>query len=281
MNDMKMGARLYFGFGVVTCLMERGKVGYGVVSRHHLGHVFLLVAGLFVTEVAMAGASTVTGNIGVTSDYIFRGISQTSHRPAIQGGLDYVHESGFYAGVYASNVNWISNSGAVASGSANLELDTYLGLKNTFADDFSYDAGFIRYNYPGSYKSTTGFSKADTDEVYGAIGYKWFSAKYSYALGDFLTVPGARGTRYIELNANLPLADTGFIIGLDAGQQIFKPAAASIYTYTDYKLGISKDINGYLLGVAYTQTNAGPAWTYPVGGNWGRGTAALSLIHVF
>ncbi|HEX7455263.1 MAG TPA: TorF family putative porin, partial [Gallionella sp.] len=111
----------------------------------------LILAALAVPGIAMAEdaapaapASPITANVGFTTDYIFRGIAQTSHNPAIQGGIDYAHSSGFYAGVWGSNVSWIADSGAIATGSTTMELDTYLGFKNAFAGDFNYDVGFIR-----------------------------------------------------------------------------------------------------------------------------------------
>jgi hypothetical protein len=59
-------------------------------------------------------------------------------------------------------------------------------------------------------------------------------------------------------------------------------ALANTATYTDYKLGVTKDLSGYVLGLAYTSTNASPFYTYPAfGGNWGKGTVALSLTHSF
>lgn len=254
----------------------------------------LILAALAVPCVAMAedaAVSPITANVGLTTDYIFRGIAQTSHNPAIQGGIDYLHSSGFYAGVWGSNVSWIADSGAIAAGSGNttMELDSYLGFKNAFAEDFNYDVGFIRYNYLGKYTPAVGFAKADTDEIYGAIGYKWLTAKYSYGLGNFLTVPGAKGTTYIELNASYPIADSGFTVAAHVGKQTYKGTAAATAaaagntpTYSDYKLGVTKDIGGYVFGLAYTSTNASPFYTYPAaGGKWGKGTAALSLTHSF
>ncbi|HSM98840.1 MAG TPA: TorF family putative porin, partial [Gallionella sp.] len=131
-------------------------------------------------HVIPASEHTVTANVGFFSNYLYRGISQTAGKPAIQGGFDYAHSSGFYAGAWGSNISWISDA-AVASG-ASLELDTYLGFKNGFAEDFSYDVGFLRYNYPGFY--VPGATKADTNEVYGMIGWKWVTLKYSRSLGD-------------------------------------------------------------------------------------------------
>jgi uncharacterized protein (TIGR02001 family) len=252
----------------------------------------LILAALAVPSVAMAEEAsphTISANVGFTTDYIFRGIAQTSHNPAVQGGIDYTHASGFYAGVWGSNVSWIADSGAVATGSVTMELDTYLGFRGGFAEDFTYDVGFIRYNYLGNYTPTAGFAKADTDEIYGAIGYKWLTAKYSHGLGQFLTVPGASGTSYFELNASVPVADTGITFGAHVGKQTYKgtSAAASAAlgltpTYTDYKLSVSKDIGGYVVGLAYTSTNASPFYTWPLnGGDWGKGTAALSVTHAF
>jgi len=124
-----------------------------------------------------ASPHSFTANLGVTSDYVFRGISQTSGRPALQGGADYAHASGLYAGLWASNINWITAFGA--TGSAKIEVDTYFGFRKTLQNELSYDAGFIRYNYPGSYTPSAGTAKADTNEVYLSFGYKWVSVKYS------------------------------------------------------------------------------------------------------
>lgn len=272
----------------------------------------LILAALAVPAIAMAEdtpaaapASPITANVGLVSDYVWRGISQTSHKPAIQGGFDYAHSSGFYAGVWGSNVNWIVDTGATtAGGSASLELDTYFGFKNSFATDFSYDVGFIRYNYPGSYTPAANpviagnLAKADTNEIYGAIGYKWLTAKYSYGLGQFLTLPGAQGTNYIDLTASYPIADSGFTVAAHVGKQTYKgttaaglaaittgAAATGTPTYTDYKLGVTKDFNGYVLGLAYTSTNASSYYTTSngsaAGKKLGKGTAALSLTHSF
>ncbi len=266
----------------------------------------VILAALAVPGIAMAEdaapASPFTANVGVVSDYVWRGISQTSHNPAIQGGFDYAHSSGFYAGLWGSNVSWIVDTATTLNGvgSAGLELDTYLGFKNSFAEDFSYDVGFIRYNYPGSYtpapNAATGvgnLAKADTDEIYGAIGYKWITAKYSYGLGQFLTLPGAQGTNYIDLTATYPIADSGFTVSAHVGKQTYKgttaaalAAAGTTPTYTDYKLGVTKDFGGYVFGLSYTSTNASSYYTNSNAGGafgkkLGKGTAALSLTHSF
>jgi len=260
----------------------------------------LILAALAVPGVAMAADApasphTFTSNIGVVSNYVFRGITQTIGKPAVQGGFDYGHASGFYAGVWGSNVSWITGSnttGITSQNNASLEMDTYAGFKNSFATDFSYDVGVIRFNYLGDYTppdSGLGFmySKADTTEAYGSIGYKWISAKYSYSLGDFLTVPEAKGTNYLEINASYTLADSGVTLGAHFGKQTYKGAPADALvaanydpTYTDYKLSVSKDISGYVLGLAYSDTDAksGGYYTYN-GKDWGKSAVVVSLTH--
>ena len=269
---------------------KTNKASFGKAKQMLLNSllVALTVPGVAMAADAPASPHTFTANVGVTTDYIFRGISQTSHNAALQGGADYVHASGLYAGLWGSNVNWITASGA--TGNANIELDTYLGFRNTLANEFSYDVGFIRYNYLGSYAPAAGgYVKADTDEVYFGVGYKWLGAKYSHGLGKFLTVPSAAGTNYIEINANAPLGDSGFTLGAHAGKQTYKgtfadalASAGTSATYSDYKLGVSKDFSGFLVALAYTNTNASTFYTWQAsGGNWGKGTAVLSVTRSF
>lgn len=231
---------------------------------------------------------TVTSNVGLVSNYVFRGITQTAGAPAIQGGMDYAHSSGFYAGLWGSNVSWIADSGTVGTGSVTMELDTYLGYKSSITKDVGYDVGYVRYNYLGSsnYSAATGYAKADTAEVYAAISYKFLTARYSYsALNQFLTVADEKGTDYIELNANYIIPDTSYTVIAHVGKQTYKSAAAKALglTYTDYKVGIAKDFSGYVLTVAYTATDAkdGVGYTYPNGGNWGGSATAISMTRSF
>ncbi|TAJ80970.1 MAG: hypothetical protein EPO42_03300 [Gallionellaceae bacterium] len=238
---------------------------------------------------AAEAASPFTFNVGLVTDYIYRGITQTAHGAAVQGGVDYAHASGLYAGAWGSNVSWIKDSGAIATGNTNIELDTYFGFKNSIAEDLSYDVGYVRYNYLGTYTPAAGFNNADTAEVYGAAIYKFATLKYSYGLLDgFLTIPGAKGTNYIDLSASYPVADSGVTIGAHIGKQTFVgttadtfAAAGTTLTYTDYKLSASKDFSGYVVGLNYTSTNASSAWTYAKGDKWGKSVAALSVTHSF
>src|SRR5207248_2509455 len=135
-----------------------------------------------------APEQALTANVGFFSEYIFRGIQQTAGKPAVQGGFDYTHPSGFYVGTWASNISWLEDFGLYNRSS--LEWDFYGGYKQNFPDpygDFFYDVGAYGYVYPG--RKNPGAFNADTAELYGAIGWKWVSVKVSYSLTDYF---GAR-----------------------------------------------------------------------------------------
>lgn len=199
---------------------------------------------------------TFTANVALYSQYIFRGLTQTDRRPAIQGGFDYSHASGFYAGLWGSNISWISDFNPGVS--ASLELDTYLGYKNNITDDIGYDVGYLRYNYPGNYHGVT---KADTDELYGALSWKWITAKYSHSVGDkTFGVANSRNTYYADLTAAVPLP-SDLTLTLHVGRQKYKGSIDGVsnnaLSYTDWKVELAwafaKD---WSAGAGYTDTNA-------------------------
>jgi uncharacterized protein (TIGR02001 family) len=258
----------------------------------------LILAAVAVPGVAMAAdAPPVTGNVALVTDYLYRGISQSGGGPAIQGGFDYLHPSGFYAGVWGSSISWISDSATGTN--AGLELDTYFGFKNSFATDFSYDVGFLRYNYPGKYGTLTApFAKPDTNEIYGLIGWKWVSLKYSYSLGDTFGVSDASGTSYIDLSASYTLEGSGITLGAHYGKQAYKGTSADTFkagvsatgvstdpTYSDYNVSVSKDFSGYVIGLKYSDTDAKEggyySWLSADGSttDWAKSTAVLSVTH--
>lgn len=246
----------------------------------------LLTVALFATlaaPAAWAETSPTTANATLTSNYLYRGISQTGANPAIQGGFDYAHSSGFYIGAWGSSISWLSDGGVASN--AGLELDTYAGFRG--GETVTYDAGFLRYNYPGTY--APGATKADTNEVYGQIGYSIVTAKLSYSLGDLFGVSKAKGSTYFDLSASYPIADSGFTIGAHYGKQTYKgatadalKAAGSDPSYADYNVKVSKDVGGYVFSLMYSKTNAKVGGFYTVGGkNLGKGVAVLSLTRTF
>src|SRR5258708_34154102 len=85
--------------------------------------------------------SPFTGKVGLWSEYEYRGISQTSEKPALQLNLDYAHKSGFYLGTFLSNIKWLKDTAEVNgfSTSANLEWDIYGGYKFEVVKDWTLD----------------------------------------------------------------------------------------------------------------------------------------------
>lgn len=231
-----------------------------------------------------ASPHTFTYNIGLFSQYIFRGLTQTGEELALQGGVDYSHASGFYAGAWASNISWLEDSNAYKNSS--LELDIYGGYRNTFGETgIGYDVGLLQYLYPGDKVAAATIDDAETTEVYGALSWKWLQGKVSYVVSDDAWgVTDADGSWYSELNANVPIAESGFTVIAHIGRQKFdggSPTSLSAaalgcndndcLSYTDWKLGLSKSFsNGINVGGYYTDTNAKRAvWTDASGQNLG------------
>ena len=249
--------------------------------------VSAVAAALAAPSVVFAQASphTFSANVGVVSDYLFRGISQTRGKPALQGGADYAHSSGLYAGIWGSNVKWVSDA---QNTSVPVELDVYGGYKNSFAGgDWNYDLGLITYNYPGSKDVKANVSaKADTTEVYAALGWKWLTAKYSYATSsNFMawyggpaganTNQGTKGSNYLELNAAYDLGDGWGINGHIGSQKVknYVKVGDTDASYTDYKLGVTKDFGFGVVGLAYSTTSSKGTCNAAGGTNaycWGR-----------
>ena len=228
-------------------------------------------------------ASPLSFNVGLVTDYLFRGVSQTHGRPAVQAGVDYLHSSGVYVGAWASSISWVKDF----LGKGSLEVDIYGGLKNSFGGgDWNYDVGYITYNYPGKGSEIpTVLANPNTQELYGAFGYKWLTAKYSYATskhfigwyGGPLLNQNTRGSNYLELNANYDAGNGWTLIG-HIGHQVVKGSVTTVAgvrsaTYSDWKAGLSKDIGFGTVTAAYSDTNTSGSCT-PVGGTnpycWGN-----------
>ncbi|MBM4182432.1 MAG: hypothetical protein FJ209_12890 [Betaproteobacteria bacterium] len=250
----------------------------------------LLLTGLVcVPSLAMAAEEesphSFSANVSLTSNYIFRGISQTGGDPAVQGGFDYSHSSGFYVGTWGSNVGWIEDFQGYDSG--NLEIDLYAGLRGGIGDSgVTYDVGLIRYWYPGD--KPAGVVDADTTEIYAALGWKWFTLKYSRALSDeVFGFDNAKGSDYIDLSFSLPIGETGLTLGAHWGR--FEFDSNGPQDYDDWKLSLaydmgkmSKVLTGVTAGVMYTDTDAKKArWTDANNENLGKSATTFWISKAF
>jgi uncharacterized protein (TIGR02001 family) len=211
---------------------------------------------------------TLSFNVGAVTDYRYRGISQTAKKPALQGGIDFAHKSGFYVGTWASTIQWIKDTPPATKGS--LEVDVYGGYKFA-AGDFGFDVGGLQYWYPrNDYDLVTG-EKADTFELYGAVTYKMLTVKYSHAVTDLFGTANSDGSGYLDLSAAFDLG-SGFSLTPHVGWQKIK----GFGTYRDLSLTLGKDFGNGLTGsAAIVHTNwedrFGAPYTLP-----GSGTKDLA-----
>lgn len=231
---------------------------------------------------ALAGetpTSSWVGNAGVVSDYLFRGLSQTNRKPAVQAGIEFYHASGWYIGGWGSNVSWLSDaSTAAAPVSSSVELDLYGGYRGSFGGDWNYDLGAYHYQYPGSYPA--GFILPNTSELYAALAWKGVSLKYSYALANLFGYADSEHSGYLDLSWNQPFA-SGWQINAHVGhQQVDNVPGASC---SDWKLGVTRSVgSAWSVALAYYDTNARRSVYTNVPGHYlGRATAVLSLARSF
>jgi uncharacterized protein (TIGR02001 family) len=235
-------------------------------------------------EDAPASPHTITSNVALVSDYVYNGISQTYGQPAIQGGFDYSHSSGIYLGTWASNVS--GNQYFDAS----MEFDVYGGYNGKVNDDLTYNAGLIEVLYPNSkatnalFNSGTSSPRKKFDTTQFTLGATWkgLNIKLTQTLTDWYGIDSdgftpamwnpsdtlasgatggstadfvgadSKGSQYVEVNYSLEVADKLTVLA-HAGHQKIKNF--SLLSYSDYKLGITKDVGGYVFGAAYTNTN--------------------------
>lgn len=203
---------------------------------------------------AQAVEVTTTANANITTDYKFRGISQTNGGPAFQGGVDAAFSNGFYVG------NWNSNINNLGVGSSGLEMDFYGGYAGSF-NGVGYDVGALYYYYEGV-PIAAGAPEADTLELYGKLTYGPAYAKLSYAVSDdyfaTLTLDGSNklsGSTYLDLGYTLPLSDALSLTahyGLTTyDKDIAQVGTARFDSYSDYSLAAT-----YAISPKYSVTAA-------------------------
>jgi uncharacterized protein (TIGR02001 family) len=275
---------------------------YLTLSAIALAAAATLSSGTVLAQAAAPAAApdfVVTGNFGITSDYRFRGISQTDGDPAFQGGFDLAHSSGLYVGTWGSNVSsWAAGPGT----STKLEIDLYGGYK-TEVGGVGVDVGAIAYMYPGS--STGGVNgsgvannsnwRANTQEAYLGLTYGIATFKTSYVLSkNYFASAGTdnSGTMYYDLTLAKEIMPklTGSV---HAGYTDYKKdggaGVGGKLSYADYNVGLAYDLgNAFTLGAKYFWNDANPgtkAYAGPAGSVSGKNLLkdgfAVSLTKTF
>jgi uncharacterized protein (TIGR02001 family) len=204
-----------------------------------------IVAALGLFAAAGAANAGVTATVTAVSDYDFRGITQSAQDPALQASVDYAHDSGWYIGEWASNVDFGDGS------DIDKELDLYTGFSGSTGEGgLAWDAGLIYYTYPDD-------SDANYFEIYGSLAKDWFKGKlwYSNDFGGDLT-DGDTPAWYIEGNGTFPIGESGFSVLVHAG-----------YSFGDYwddlkDVGIGDKYFDFSVGAGYTYKNFNFALKY-------------------
>jgi len=190
-------------------------------------------------------ASPLTGNIGLTSNYIWRGVTQGADEAAISGGIDYAHDSGFYAGTWVSSL-----------GGGNYEHDLYAGY-GFKAGPVDLDAGYISYRYP------VGNANADFSEIYINGTFKMLRFGAAYTVDK--DAAGPDNDFYLYIGADFELAK-GLNLALLYGDYDFDDPALADYSHIHVSLSkddftfaiddndLAGDIGDTRISVSYTKS---------------------------
>ncbi len=191
-----------------------------------------------------------SGSVDLLSDYTFRGVTQNNRDIALQAGIEYSHGSGFYAGLWGSNISWLSDGNDVVSNS--IEFDGYLGWRTEYDNGVSLDVGVFQYYYPGDYPD--GFTRPYTTEPYVNVGIAGFSFGYAHAVTNLFGLPDTDGSGYLSAGYEYGF-DGGWSLGATVGRQRVKNDSAS--SYTDWSFSVGKEFaHGFSASLTYVDTNA-------------------------
>ena len=207
----------------------------GFLPAAALGSAALVGLGGLPETAHAQSSGDFTANAAVVSDYRFRGLSQTFRKPALQGGADYVARQGWYVGTWASMIE-----DAQYPDGAGIEWDVYGGYKMDLGAGWTLDVGLLQYMYPGA-------GSYNTLEAYVGASWDWFAVKYSHGLRkSYFGMEDARNSGYIDMTATYPLSP-GLNVIAHVGYQNFVNHGGD---YSDYKLGVTYDWQGFTWGAA-------------------------------
>jgi len=203
--------------------------------------------GTTTKEKVNSSIGTLSGTFDITSNYMFRGISNSNNVPAFQGGLTYQFtKTGIYFNIWGSNVNFSDPLGNTAT----VEIDTIAGIRNSIGDNFTYDINVDRYNYPKA-------RAADYDEIIANATFYFLTAQIAYSSNVYGFHDN--GT-YVNIGFNYPVPPH-FIFGQEnvvvsggIGHYSLNPTP-TLQSYNDYNIQIAKTIGSYTLAVQWTDTN--------------------------
>lgn len=246
----------------------------GKHHRNKWARVAVLAATVFATEIASAQEQqpehTISYNAAISSDYRYRGLSQSRLDPAVSGGADYTHNpTGLYVGTWLSTIKWTKDLG----GDGDIEWDVYGGKRGNLSENLTYDVGGLYYWYPSNDLSP----RANTFELYARLGFGPAYVKYSHSTTNLFGTANSKRSGYLDLGADIDVYE-GVFLNLHAGRQ--EVNNNSMYSYTDYKVGLSKDFGLATVSLAWVKGNT-KAYRSPEGENLGKSSAVLTVSKTF
>jgi len=212
----------------------------------------LLIALALSAGFVASAQAQLTGNLGLTSDYRFRGVSQTQNAPAVQGGIDYAHKSGFYVGNWNSSV-----SSQMYTNGSGVESDLYAGFKKDIYKGLTLDVGSHNYFYPRATNNTS--TNFDTNELFAGLGYGPVSVKYSQSLSNYFGTANSKNSQYYQADIVQPLGKSKISLLAHVGRT--EVNNNSSMNYTDYNVGLGYNLQGWDLAAKY-YTNTGTSSSF-------------------
>ena len=230
-----------------------------------------LVAAALVATAGVAQAD-LSANIAASSNYLFRGVTQTGDSAAVSGGIDYTQDSGFYAGTWISNIDFSTgpadtngdgNFDVSGDSKADAEVDLYAGFGGDLGDSgLGYDVGVIYYYYPGAGGDMQG-GNLDYSEVNGSVSFGPLTGSIAYTFWGEANDPAPfhDGDIYYKLAADLPFEYKGFTSSAFIGRYDFtddgnNKLAGNDLSYTHWGVSVSKNAGDYgSVSVNYEQVD--------------------------
>jgi uncharacterized protein (TIGR02001 family) len=227
----------------------------------------LAVGALLAVAAAPPARAELSATLTLTSDYVWRGVSQTDEKPALQAEVEYAHDSGFYAGLFGSNVDFDED----VDDPARVEIDMYAGWRGETEAGIGWDVSVLRYSYPDS------TAKLDYNELVVSVTYGLFTFEVDYSNDVFAS--GEDGLYYsVGLEHELP---AGFTLGAGVGysdfdEEVFGDGAPD--SYVDWRVGVSTERWGLGFDLSYYDTNGDGE---ELNGDWAEPRVVLSVSKTF
>lgn len=226
------------------------------------GNVYAQDEDVASEEAAGPYTFSITGTF--TTDYVWRGVSQSQENAALQGSFDFSHESGFYAGIWGSSVDFTPKSTPpLEEDGADTEIDLYVGFSRDFADKWNYDISAIRYAYPGLNRDQSTITPTNPrgdkrdfsyNEFIGKLTYdEWLTGTVAYSYDAFAA---GEDSLYTALNASYETPWYGISVTGEVGYYDFSNFdEGADFNYVHYGLGLAKEFGPFSTALQWSDSD--------------------------